>query len=167
MPHGSGTRKLTQVEVNSKTMLAGLTGAAAIAAATFLPFENVTLHAYYDPPHVATVCAGHTKGVTINTAATPKQCAAWLGTDVQYAQAAVNNLVTVPLSDKTKAAFISFVFNAGQGNFARSSMLRLINSGKLRDACNQLPLWVYSDGKKLNGLVKRRAAEQKLCLEGL
>lgn len=148
-------------------MLAGLTGAAAIAAALFLPFENVTLHAYLDPPHVATVCAGHTKGVTINTVANPKECAAFLGTDVNYAKSAVENLVTVPMSQETEAAFISFVFNAGQGNFARSSMLRLMNSGDTIAACNELTKWIYSDGKKLNGLIKRREAEKKLCLNGI
>lgn len=155
------------MQVPSKTMLAGLTGAAAIAAALFLPFENVTLKAYFDPPHVATVCAGHTKGVTINTVANPKDCAAFLGTDVNYAKSAVENLVTVPMSQNTEAAFISFVFNAGQGNFARSTMLKLENAGDTIGACNQFPKWVYSDGKRLNGLVKRREAEKALCLKGV
>ena len=155
------------MEVPSKTMLAGLTGAAAIAASLLLPYENVKLHAYYDPPHVATICAGHVNGVTINTSATPHQCAVWFGKDVAYAQAAVDNLVTVKLSDETKAAFISFVFNAGQGNFARSSMLRKLNAGDTVGACNSLSEWVFSDGKKLNGLVRRRAAERALCLKGI
>ena len=155
------------MEVPNKTMLAGLTGAGLLAATLFLPFENVTLHAYYDPPHVATDCAGHTEGVTINSVATPDDCKLFLREDVLKKEGAVDRLVKVKLSPKTKAAFISFVFNVGEGKFAKSSMLRMINAGRVRDACNQLPRWIYAAGKKENGLVKRRAAEQKLCLEGL
>lgn len=155
------------MEVNPKTMLAGLTGAAAIAAALFLPFENVKLHPYYDPPHVATDCAGHTDGVTMQSKPTPQDCALYLNQDLAKAQAAERRMVRVYLPPKTEAAFISFVFNAGAGNFAKSSILRHINSGDLVGACHQLSRWVYSDGQKLPGLVKRRAAEEKLCLEGL
>jgi lysozyme len=34
-------------------------------------------------------------------------------------------------------------------------------------ACNELPRWTLAGGKELPGLVKRRAAERDLCLQGL
>jgi GH24 family phage-related lysozyme (muramidase) len=49
-------------------------------------------------------------------------------------------------------------------------MLKLINAGRVTDACHQLPLWVWAgppqNRVKLPGLVNRRAAEMKLCLGG-
>lgn len=148
-------------------MIGTLTGAAAIAAAFLMPFEGLHNVAYLDPPAVATICYGHTKGVTINMTATDTQCAAFLGEDVKDAEAAFNRAVVIKVSDKTKAAFISFVFNAGKGNFSKSTMLKKLNAGDVVGACNELTRWVYSGGKKLNGLVHRREAEQALCLSGV
>ncbi len=83
------------------------------------------------------------------------------------ASAAVNGLVKVPLSEETRAAFISFVYNAGAGNFALSTMLKKVNAGDIAGGCRQLTRWVYAGGKKLPGLVLRREAERDLCLSGI
>ena len=139
----------------------------ALAAALITAFEGGFHHAYLDPPGIPTICYGSTKGVKLYTTATDQQCAALLGKDVRDAEKAVNDLVKVRISDKTKAALVSFVFNVGRGNFAKSTLLKKLNSGDIKGACNELPRWVYSGGKKLNGLVKRRNEELQLCKSGL
>lgn len=42
-----------------------------------------------------------------------------------------------------------------------------MRSGKYADGCNQLSRWVYADGRKLQGLIKRREKERALCLADL
>ena len=37
------------------------------------------------------------------------------------------------------------------------------NTGDWAGACKELDRWVYAKGIKLNGLVKRRAAERAMC----
>lgn len=145
-------------------------GAAGLIAIALLtkPFEGERLKAFFDPPGIATICDGHTKGVKITDVATPGQCEVWLGDDIAEDEKAVDRLVKVKISDKTRAAFIDFVYNAGSGNFARSTMLKKVNAGDIAGACNQFPRWVYDQkGQKLRGLIRRREAEKKLCLEGL
>ncbi|HTD03821.1 lysozyme [Undibacterium sp.] len=55
----------------------------------------------------------------------------------------------------------------GSGRAIIITMVRKLNAGDYAGACNELPRWVYAGGKILPGLVKRRAAEQELCLRGL
>jgi lysozyme len=62
------------------------------------------------------------------------------------------------------AALTDFTFNVGEGNFKRSTLLKLWNQGKHAEACRELPKWVYAGGVKLKGLVIRRAKEMALCL---
>lgn len=150
-----------------KPMLAGTAAAILFATSLIMGFEGKSNTAYYDPPKVATICYGHTRGVTITDKATDKQCSVYLGDDVKDASDAVSRLVKVEIPVKTRAAFISFVFNAGAENFAKSTMLKKLNAGDVTEACKQLSKWVYSRGQKLPGLVKRRAVEQALCLEGM
>ncbi|MDE3966778.1 glycoside hydrolase family protein, partial [Glaesserella parasuis] len=50
---------------------------------------------------------------------------------------------------------------------SKSTFFRKIKSGDYVGACNELPKWVYSGGKKLRGLEIRREKEKALCLAGL
>jgi lysozyme len=155
------------INVNKK-MLSGIAGAAALLAAAFImPFEGSDPVAHLDPAGVPEICYGHTHGVKIGDKTSPEKCMVILGEDTQIADAAVARLVTVKITDTTRAAFISFVFNAGAGNFARSTMLKKLNAGKISEACLEFPRWVYAKGKKLPGLARRRQAERDLCLKGI
>lgn len=132
--------------------------------------EGVVYTAYPDPVHgwgVATICYGHTKGVRQGDVATKEQCTTWLQEDTAEATYHVRRLTTVPLSQGEMDAYVSFVFNAGPGNFAKSSMRRLLNRGERVLACNQLPLWNRAGGRVLPGLTKRRADEKAICLSTL
>ena len=46
-------------------------------------------------------------------------------------------------------------------------MSRRALAGDLRGACEALMLWTRAGGREVRGLVNRRTAERKLCLEGL
>lgn len=145
-------------------IVSGAVGAIAMAIATVTHFEGKSNKAYPDPVEIPTICYGHTAGVKYGDYRTDAECIAFLKEDTAKAQAAVRRYVKVPLTESQEAAFISFVYNAGEGNFARSSMLRKLNAGDYIGACNQFPRWVYSQGQKLPGLVRRRDFERQLCL---
>lgn len=152
---------------DARIVLGSLTGALALAAGLLMPFEGKHLLAYLDPPGIPTICWGHTKGVTLGQVATDQQCVRFLKEDLAVADAAVSRLVKVPLANETRAALISFTLNTGQGNLARSTLLRKMNVGDIVGACNELPKWIYAKGVKLRGLVLRRAAERDMCLKGV
>lgn len=117
------------------------------------------------PGDVPTVCVGHTQTVDQKKIYTKQECYALLDKDVLVAAKAVDRLVKVPLNDNERVAYISFVFNVGQTAFAKSTLLKLLNSGSYMDACLQMNRWVYVKGVKVRGLENRRKAEVAKCLE--
>jgi len=60
---------------------------------------------------------------------TKQEAEGFLRLDVKDSEAAVKNLVTVPLTQNQFDSLVSFVFNLGQGAFAKSTLLRKLNSG--------------------------------------
>lgn len=146
-----------------KLMLTAGTSAFALAALTITHFEGSRPTAYLDAPHIPTICYGHTAGVTLGQTLTPAECDALLGRDLSEALAAVDRQVTVALPAHRRAALASFVYNVGETRFARSTLLRRLNAGEGARACAELSRWVYSQGRRLPGLVKRRRLERQLC----
>jgi len=59
---------------------------------------------------------------------------------------------------------VSFAFNAGLGNFQRSTIRMKINRGEWKDAAEAFMQWTKGGGRELPGLVKRRKAEVALFL---
>jgi lysozyme len=82
--------------------------------------------------------------------------------DLAEAEAGVERLVTVPLTDNQFSALVSWTFNLGMGHLAGSTLLRLLNVGDYQGAADQFSVWVKANGKRLPGLVKRRAQEREL-----
>jgi lysozyme len=126
-------------------------------------FEGLQLTAYQDPVGVWTIGYGHTgadvqPGLTI----TQEQASDLLLQDVAGAVAAVNRLVTIPLTQNQFDALVDFTFNVGQGNLASSTLLRELNAGNTAGAAAQFLVWVYAKGVELPGLVTRRQAEAAL-----
>lgn len=79
--------------------------------------------------------------------------------DVAESEHAVLRLIAMPLTDGQFDALVSFTFNLGAGALQRSSLRRVINRGEYDEAPEQLRRWVYANGKRLKGLVRRREAE--------
>lgn len=88
-----------------------------------------------------------------------------LVSDLTAAETAVNNLVTVPLTQGQFDALVMFVFNVGVGAFSRSTMLAKLNAGD-STAGNEFGRWVFvtQGGQKVvsQGLVNRRGVEAQL-----
>ena len=142
-------------------------GALSLATAVVSYYEGYQPTAYRDPVGVPTICYGHTATARMGQTLSQERCTQLLQADLGHAFSAVDRRAQVDLPPPTRAALASFVYNVGEGAFARSTLLRKLNAGDLRGACHELSRWVYAGGRKLNGLVKRRATERELCLKGI
>jgi lysozyme len=142
----------------------GAASALAMGAATVGYFEGKENSAYRDPVGVVTICYGHTETARIGQTHTDAECESLLRQDLGKAFAAVDRHVSVELPPTREAALASFAYNVGEGAFARSTLLRRLNAGRVREACDELLRWVYAGGRVLPGLVTRRQAEREMCL---
>lgn len=137
-------------------------------------WEGLKLTAYPDPGSKNgepwTVGYGHTsdgfmkvqRGLTI----TLKQAEEALEYDLNETAAKVDELVKVELSDNQFGALVSFAFNVGLAAFAKSTLLRKLNKGDNASVPAELARWNKNDGKVMQGLVNRRAAEAGLWAKG-
>lgn len=153
--------------IKSRIAIGATAGAISIATAIVSFYEGYEPTAYRDPVGIPTICYGHTETARMGQTLSQADCTALLQDDLGVAFDAVDRRAQVELPPLTRAALASFVYNVGEGNFARSTLLRKLNWGDLRGACHELTRWVYAKGKRLNGLVKRRATEREVCLAGL
>lgn len=120
--------------------------------------------AYIDAVGVPTIGYGHTKGVFLGQIITREQAEEFLRDDLQDAELAVSRLVKVSLNDNQFSALVSFVFNLGAGALGESTLLRKLNGSDYQEAADEFPRWVNAGGRRLLGLVRRRAAERQLFL---
>lgn len=116
---------------------------------------------------------GHTRGVSEGDEVDVNQIAHNFIKDVGTAETAVNKLLTVPVTQSQFDVLVSFVFNLGQYNLKRSTMLKKFNRSDPVGACNEFMRWVYVNGKNCNekasncsGIIKRRVIEKNACLNG-
>ena len=93
---------------------------------------------------------------------TDQQCVALLIQDLAVPVNTVNEAVMVPLNQNQFDALVSFVFNIGCGNFRKSTLLRVLNSGNYEKVPEQMRLWAYVKENVSKGLQKRREEEIKL-----
>ena len=61
-------------------------------------------------------------------------------------------------------ALVSFAYNAGLGNYQRSTIRMKVNRGDWEGAAEAFMSWTKAGGKEVAGLVKRRKAEVALFL---
>ena len=131
-------------------------------------FEGCRLKAYPDPAtggEPITIGIGHTgPEVRLGMVISERIADAYLVKDVQDAVEAVNNLVRVNMTQGQFDALVSFVFNCGAGNFAKSTLLKKMNAGDVVGASLEILKWSRAAGKEMPGLLRRRAAEQSLFL---
>lgn len=76
----------------------------------------------------------------------------------------LESLIKVEINQHVFDAMVSFSYNVGLDAFEHSRLLEKLNDGDIDGACDELPRWIYSNGKRLRGLVRRRKAERQLCL---
>lgn len=61
-------------------------------------------------------------------------------------------------------ACTSFAYNVGVGRYQSSTLRRYVNQERWQEAADEFPKWNLAGGRKLAGLVTRRALERKLFL---
>jgi len=132
-------------------------------------FEGLKLSAYDDGTGVWTIGYGTTrypngKRVSEGDRCTLEQAKAYMQHDLKIFERAVNSSVKVPLKQNQFDALVSLAYNIGVGAFKHSTLLKKLNSGDYKEAANQFDVWVNAGGKRLQGLVNRRAMEKKLFL---
>lgn len=105
--------------------------------------------------HVILKHEAHLKTATLSIA----QAEGILKKDIGIAERAVEKYISVELSDNQFAALCSFTFNLGAGNLRKSTLLKKLNANDYGSVPGQLNRWVNGGGRKLKGLVRRRADE--------
>lgn len=133
---------------------------SALGAAGIVAHEGMRKVAYVDPVGIVTVCAGHTKTAKLGQVKTDEECAELLKQDAKHAEAAVKRLVKAPVTQRQFDALTSFVFNVGEANFAKSTLLKKVNAFDCWGTGKEFLKWTYAGGKQLPGLVKRRSDER-------
>lgn len=156
----------TKSTLTKKLLAYGFTAAIAVSGGYLIaPNEGKVNATYIDPVGIATSCYGHTgPELKLGQKFTDDQCLDQLAKDLSSHDKQMMNLVRVPLTDYQHAAFLSFTYNVGVGNFKSSTMLRKLNSKDYEGACEELSKWVYAKKQKLNGLVTRRQQEKAVCM---
>ncbi len=126
-------------------------------------FEGFSPTPYHCPAGILTIGIGHAirAGERFETLS-EDEALALLRQDVALAERAVARLIQVPLTQHQFDALISFTFNLGSGALQRSRLRRLINRAEHDAVPAELLRWVWAGGRKLPGLVRRRAAEGRL-----
>lgn len=149
----------------------GAAGVLILAAAFISPWEGFYPKTYRDIVGVSTVCFGETEKEAVALGRvrpyTRKECEAMLAGSLKKYQEGMSRCLTRPITENMAVAFTSVTYNVGIGGFCKSSMARLVNAGKPREACDALMAWNKAGGRVVRGLTNRRAAERARCLEGL
>uniref|UniRef100_UPI0031D7B4C2 lysozyme n=1 Tax=Klebsiella sp. TaxID=576 RepID=UPI0031D7B4C2 len=127
-------------------------------------FEGCSLQAYKDPVGVWTIGYGHTYGVSEKQQITQDEAEQLLFGDLTSVGNEVDHLVIISLNQNQFDALVSFTFNVGGTNLAKSTLLKKLNAGDVSGAAEEFDRWIYAGKQIFDGLVKRRAAEKALFL---
>ncbi|HGM6837263.1 TPA: lysozyme [Serratia marcescens] len=132
-------------------------------------FEGLRLKAYQDSVGVWTIGYGWTQpvdgkkvgpGMQIDQATADRLLKCGV---VQYEQG-VNQLVKVRITQGQFDALVSFAYNLGLRSLSTSTLLKKLNTGDKQGAVDEFGKWVNAGGKRLDGLIARRAAEREMFL---
>ena len=148
--------------------------AIAMAMALLRGFEGFRSHPYLCPAGYWTIGYGDRylrsgKPVRPNTPPITEAFASSLmENEVRFFDTALSCLVKVPLSDRQRAALLSWQYNVGTPAVEGSTLLRKLNSGDYAGAAHELMRWNKAtvNGRlvDLPGLTTRRALERDVFL---
>lgn len=127
--------------------------------------EGCRSEPYKCPANIWTDGIGNTHGVNPGVRKTESEIARDWEKNILSAEQCVNRYANgAKLKQGPFDAAVSISFNAGCPAMQKSTMFLKFRQGKITEACDQFPRWVYGGGKKLPGLVTRRDKERQLCL---
>jgi lysozyme len=134
---------------------------------------------YLDGRGIPTACGGLTSAATkpigveikLGQTYTRERCQELGYRIAQRFSDTIRPHVRVPVAMREVFAYLHFAWNIGPDAFIRSTLLRKLNAGDYRGACDQILVWVYSDGKdcrkagsNCRGIPIRRAGEHAICI---
>lgn len=137
-------------------------------------WEGFRAKAYPDPGSrdgkPATIGYGQTRRngrpIQLGETITEAEAAQWLLQELARVGNVVDQAVKVPLNDNQFGALVSFTYNVGDNAFRSSTLLKKLNAGDYQAVPAQMARWNKNDGKVMEGLVNRRAAEAGLWAKG-
>jgi len=127
-------------------------------------FEGFRSKPYLCPAGVWTIGYGSTRGITKDhPPVTEKQAEVMMRLDAlgSYQQALELSPV-LSNHPMIACAIADFIYNLGAGRYRASTLRRKVAERNWPEVCEQLARWVWGGGKKLPGLVARRAVEVRL-----
>lgn len=129
--------------------------------------EGERLTAYADIIGVWTIGVGHTgtvdgKPVAKGMVIPADKSQELLSADLSKFESAITRLVKVPLKQYEFDALVSLVFNIGETNFARSTLLKKLNANDFKGAAEQFLAWKNAGGHPVQGLLNRRKREKDM-----
>jgi GH24 family phage-related lysozyme (muramidase) len=92
------------------------------------------------------------------------QATEWLRNDLERFEGCVNRYVRVEMTQSQFDALASFTYNLGCGALKKSTLLRKLNAEDYSGAADEFGRWVKAGGRRLRGLVTRRAKERDVFL---
>lgn len=122
---------------------------------------------------VPTIGFGTTAGVKLGDKTTPPAALARALRDVQVKEGALKACISVPLAQCEYDAYIDLAYNIGEGAFCRSTIVKRLNAGDYRGACEAILMWRMFQGndcslpenkRRCGGLWTRRQTEYRQCL---
>lgn len=137
-------------------------------------FEGLRIKAYPDPGsrdgNPWTIGYGHTgylsgQRVKAGDVISEDQAVRFLENDLKAVDLIIDKYVTTPINANQRKALRCFVFNIGETQFKKSSVLKYINEGRLAEVPGRMALYRMNDGKVMSGLVRRRTAEGALWMK--
>jgi lysozyme len=133
--------------------------------------EGMRNTAYRDVVGVLTICAGITRDVYVGEFRSDEQCAK--DTKVEFVKYLrgwksylADETIDVRLPSHRYAAFGLFAYNVGIAGAGKSTATKRLNAGNVIGACEAMTWWNKAGGRVWRGLMKRRACESEMCLDG-
>lgn len=134
-----------------------------------ISFEGLFLKPYFCPANVCTIGYGTIKypnGTRVritDVEITRAKAMEYLMFEIDQKSKAIDPMLREDLTGNQFGALISFAYNLGEGALKQSTLLKKVNANPLdAQIRNEFQKWIYADGKKLNGLLRRRNAEADL-----
>lgn len=144
-------------------------GALSMSAAGLigiLGYEGFSERAYIPVPgDVPTIGFGTTEGVKLGDTISAPQAIERAYRDIYKTKTAIHKCVNVPLSQGEYDAYTSLAYNIGPSAFCSSTLVKKLNGRDYEGACKEIKRWIYVKGRPVQGLINRREAEYKKCME--
>ena len=131
-------------------------------------YEGFRAKAYKDPVGIWTVGYGETGwNIGPDTQVTEAEASIRLSNRLLNIATRIGRLVDVGLAPNEMAALLSFIYNVGDGAFAKSTLRKKLNNGAdPAEVAAEFLRWNKAGGRVLLGLKRRRAAESLVFLGG-